>query len=319
MIYQPEHVDAAMITALWQRIFGAAWPLTPELAQRALIDGDGAQPRELLLAEVEGEPVGLAVVEHDPGALAGVRRGCLVALGVAPEARRRGVGATLHEAALGRLRASGVGTAQLGGGSPRLWPGAPHSLPGAVEFFAAQGWVSSEECVDMLQHLEGYVAPQGLAERAAALGIGVGVARPEQVDAVLAFVAHEFPEWIREYRYVVALGDVEDLVVAEASGDIIGALVLYGPWSHPARPDTPWQALLGADLGGPGVVGVAHARHGQGIGSVLVARANELLRERGVGQSLVGWTSEVRFYARLGYRVWQRYAMSWRDLGGQGA
>lgn len=204
---------------------------------------------------------------------------------------------------------------QLGGGSPRLWPGVPYSLPGALSFFEAQGWEVVEESVDMLQHLGTYVASPIYSSQAAALGLSVNVLKPGQLEAVLDFVAREFPEWLSAYQNIVNLGDGSDIVVAnDAGGAVVATLALYGPWSHPARLDIPWQALLGTDLGGPGVVGVAAAHQRHGIGTVLMARANEILKQRGVGNSLVCWTWAVAFYQRLGYHVWQTYAMSWRTL-----
>jgi hypothetical protein len=46
----------------------------------------------------------------------------------------------------------------------------------------------------------------------------------------------------------------------------------------------------------------------------MIARGSELLRERGVGLCHIGWTDAVRFYQRIGFKLWQQYAMSWRDL-----
>ena len=74
-----------------------------------------------------------------------------------------------------------------------------------------------------------------------------------------------------------------------------------------------WTRLLGDDCGGLGAVGVAAGVRGQGIGTALVARGSDVLRERGVGNSCIGWTWLVDFYGRLGYRPWRSYAMSWRE------
>jgi len=50
----------------------------------------------------------------------------------------------------------------------------------------------------------------------------------------------------------------------------------------------------------------------KGIGLALAARVTELLQQRGLGMSYVGWTWLVDWYGRLGYRVWREYVMSWK-------
>jgi GNAT superfamily N-acetyltransferase len=294
MIYRADITDWPHLPTLWHEVFGDQWPFTPDLMQRAIIVPGGTQPREVLLAERDGRLVGFAVLEHDPSAPMGSRTGCLVALGVVPQARRRGIGSELHRVALDQFLAYGVRTLQLGGGSPRLWPGVPHALPEARAFFAAQGWIADDTTVDMIQHLGAYETPPALRERSLVLEIHVDVVATEQLDELLAFIAREFPSWLEDYRR-------------------IAALALYGHWSSPSRLDIPWQALLGADLGGAGVVGIA-ALQRQGIGTALMVRANEILRERGVGNSLVCWTWATDFYARVGYQVWQTYDECWREL-----
>ena len=72
------------------------------------------------------------------------------------------------------------------------------------------------------------------------------------------------------------------------------------PRSH--RPaNVVWKTLLGDDLGGLGAVGAASSERGRGIGTALVALASEILRESGVGASLIDCTSLTDFYGRLGY------------------
>lgn len=117
----------------------------------------------------------------------------------------------------------------------------------------------------------------------AASGLTVEVIQPGLLEAVLDFVAREFPEWLGAYQRMVDIADSSDVIVAsDASGAVVASLALYGLWSHPARLDIPWQALLGTNLGGPGMVGVAAACQKQGIGTALMARANEILKQRGV-------------------------------------
>ncbi|MFO7166925.1 MAG: GNAT family N-acetyltransferase [Chloroflexota bacterium] len=307
--------DAGTLIRLWHAIFTAEWPLPAARAERLLSAAEPPVRRDVLLAEEAGDPTGLAIVDHDLRPAHGERAGNLVALAVVPGARRRGVGTALHTAALARLAESGARNVQLGGGAPRLWPGVPSTARDAVAFFASQGWTFAEQSHDMVQDLRRYATPPEVYERAAAQGVAAGLVSPERLPALLDFVEREFPEWAGDYRSIVDLGDRDDLLEAtDASGRTLGALVMYTPRSHPGRSDVVWTELLGADCGALGDVGVAEDARRRGVGSLLVARGSEILRERGAGNCLIAWTWALEFYGKLGYRLWRSYEMSWREI-----
>ena len=72
---------------------------------------------------------------------------------------------------------------------------------------------------------------------------------------------------------------------------------------------TRWFAVSGPAAGTIGCVGVAAPRQGEGIGTALLARASETLRDAGTRTCHIGWTTRESFYRRAGYQPWRRYAM----------
>jgi GNAT superfamily N-acetyltransferase len=92
----------------------------------------------------------------------------------------------------------------------------------------------------------------------------------------------------------------------------VGTLLFSGP---PGA--TIYKPLLGRDAGTIGCVGVAAAARGAGVGSAMVARASELLRDAGTRACHISWTQRERFYTRLGYVPWRRYHMASRALPGR--
>lgn len=70
--------------------------------------------------------------------------------------------------------------------------------------------------------------------------------------------------------------------------------------------------MLGGMAGTIGCVGVAGNAQERGVGSAMVARASELLRDAGTRSCHIGWTVRESFYGRLGYARWRRYLMSRR-------
>jgi ribosomal protein S18 acetylase RimI-like enzyme len=273
-------------------------------------------------------PDGVNFVAVDQGRIAGFvgtatygsnaghgESGCIRALYVAPALQRRGIGTALYDAALGHLRSSGLHHIQLGGGLVRFWPGIPHNLPAALAFFRAMGWDDGFTAYDLLQDLSAYVSPPEIAERMAEMPFRLSTAREEDVPALLEFEDREFPGWSDAFRDAVHLGDHDDALIArDADGNVVGALIMVTPRSHPNRTDAPWTALLGSQLGGMGSVGVAASHRGHGIGLALVARASKILRERGARYGHIGWTGLVDFYGRLGYIVWREFQVSRREI-----
>lgn len=307
--------DATAVFALWQEALGQTWPLTRAMFEH-VIHGPATRPDGVNFVAVDHGRIAGFVGTASYGSNAGrVASGCIRALYVAPALQRHGIGTALHDAALGSLRRNGLKQVQLGGGLVRFWPGVPRNLPPALAFFRALGWDDGFTAYDLLQDLSGYSTPPDIADRMAQLPFRVGAAREEDWPALLEFEDREFPAWSDAYRDAAYLGDYDDALLAwDGDGRVVGALLMVSPRSHPARTDAPWTALLGSRLGGLGCVGVAAGQRGRGIGLALVARASEILRERGAQYAHIGWTGLVDFYGRLGYAVWREFQISRRDI-----
>ncbi|MBO0782792.1 MAG: GNAT family N-acetyltransferase, partial [Ktedonobacteraceae bacterium] len=226
----------------------------------------------------------------------------------------RGIGSVLHDAALAHLRTSGVRNIQLGGLVPRFWCGLPTNLEAARSFFEHRGWQFGQKVVDMVRDLRDYTTPERISQRMEQEGIRFETATPESIAEVLAFETREFPNWTMHFERHARLGDHSDIVIArDPHKGIVGTVSTNSPRSNPASPDIIWQSLLGQDSGHIGAVGVAASERGRGIGIGIVARASEILKERGVRNCYIDWLVLVDFYAKLGYATCQAYWMGWRQ------
>ncbi len=187
------------------------------------------------------------------------------------------------------------------GGRCYIWPGVPLDLPGAVRFFAARGWQRSHDTLDLVTDLRRYRPPPGAYEHATSKGITI--ARPASADLadVLAFETGTFPSWSQWFAVASPPGI---LTAHDGAGHITGTLLLDGPGA-----DTVLAPILGPAAGTIGCVGVAAPRQHEGIGTALVARASEFLREAGTRNCHIGWTTRESFYRHAGYQPWRRYAM----------
>jgi len=300
--------DEDAVFALWQTTLGRQWPLAAAAFQKIITGSPQYQADDHFVARRGEQIAGFVAAQvnrDDPGT------GGIPVLCVDPEFQRQGVGTALHEAALAHLRARGAARLQLGVGYSYFWPGVPDNLPAAKPFFQARGWDFDEPCYDLAQRMQDYRSPKDSISE-----IALELAAPEDVPALLDFEWREFPNWLGAFQSIADIGDFGDLLIARdrRSPTIIGSLILYSHHSHPSRVDGIWKELLGDPLGEIGCVGVAADAHNRGIGSALVARGSEILKQRGVEAVHIGWVYRVNFYGRLGYAKWRMFHMSWRNL-----
>lgn len=301
--------DLASVFTLWQTTVGRAWPI--DLARfRQILSAPNA--RHLVVKE-QGQIIGFVATSQSQSW--GTQVGHLQLLLVAPSWQGKGLGSALHEAALGHFRAAGAQIAQLGGLVPRFWCGVPGNLPEAHEFFKQRGWEFDQPVYDLEQDLRQYSTPPAIYQRIAEQGITLAAGRAEDVPEILAFEQREFPNWLQHYERCARLGNYQDFLLARnQEGVVVGTLLMYTPQSSAERTDVVWRVLLGYDAGAMGAVGVAPSERGRGTGIALVARASDLLKERGVRNCYIDWVEITDFYAKLGYKKWRALFTSMRDL-----
>jgi GNAT superfamily N-acetyltransferase len=174
----------------------------------------------------------------------------------------------------------------------------PSDLPEAGRLFAACGWHADHDTMDLIAELPDYRAPALASGSAARAGVVIMPAVAADLAAVVAFEAATFPNWARWFR----AGNRDVLLARDGAGTIVATLLLDGPGVH-----TVFEPMLGPAAAAIGWV--APQVRGHGIGTALVTRASELLRDRGAGTCHIGWTVRESFYTRAGYRPWRRYRM----------
>jgi predicted N-acetyltransferase YhbS len=235
-----------------------------------------------------------------------VPTGSLRFLAVAEDERRQGIATRLVEHALGDLRRMGVRRVAVGSGAgPYIWPGVPLDRPDAVGFFESLGWSETHVATDLIADLQADGFDTVLAGFGAPDGVTLALLPPDQRPRALAFEDTHFPHWSRWFREPG--NDI--LVACDSGGRIVGSLLLSGP----GHASVYWP-MLGEDSAEIACVGVAGSQENRGVGSAMVARASEVLRERGAGTCHIGWAVRIGFYSRVGYTPWRQYSMRSRTL-----
>jgi predicted N-acetyltransferase YhbS len=231
-------------------------------------------------AEVVGAVLG-STAHRDPSV------GHVDLVAVHPAHRRRGIGRALLNRAEGALAGLGVGEVLLAGNPPvYAWPGIDVRYTPAVCMAMATGYEQDRTAWNMTADLsyDGSPAlrPTDEAEkRLAAAGVIVRPARPDDVDALVAFAQEQFGGgWGTEVTD--SIGRTGGGCHIALRGEEILGFAAYGS----SRPS--WF----------GPMGTAPAARGLGVGGALLRRCLRDQRDAGIRRAEIGWVGPVPFYAR---------------------
>ncbi|MGH2464732.1 MAG: GNAT family N-acetyltransferase [Candidatus Limnocylindrales bacterium] len=319
---------APHVTALWAAAAGSTFPLREPVLRQCLEANPSAEPDDAVLAW-EGERLvgfGYAGLHRmtDPETAGFVTRGQLQAVVVVPDRRRRGIGRRIAVTLGERIRARGVATVEAGGGMFYLWAGLPEELPGAVEFGRAIGFDLGGPSWDLRGDVTDLRIDPATRATLATAGATVGPASSADRPGLLAFLFAEFGgEWWHETRWFLDQGGdpAELLLLRDEQARIIGLARIHGPATRPIGPPHFWAARRPPESGGLGPIGVAAALRGRGLGRALLVVALDRLRQAGLTDVMIDFTSLLGYYGPHGFAPWTTYrhaSMPVDRLVGQG-
>lgn len=300
--------DETDLLRVWNEAM-AQDPVSPEVFRRKVILDPNFSAERLLVAEREGRLAGFVLLLRRRVPFEGIglepERAWITAFGVAPEARRQGIGTALFDAA--ERAAAGARTIAIAPYVPNYFvPGVDEAAyPEAIAFLEARGYVRVSRAMSMDAPLAVWSWPEGERERAAALterGIVVEPLSPSRLPEFLTFLSETMPpDWLRHAREIL-IGTTDgrcgwDQVLIAREGDTI---VGYSQFE--------------GDHFGP--FGVRETHRGRGIGAALLGRTLEQMRRRGSHCAWLLWTDERagRLYQRFGFRPSRRFVLLRKEL-----
>lgn len=297
--------DDTLLVDLWNRTVHRD-PISPVLFRRQTLLDPNFQAAGCLFAEEShdgGEPLGfvLAVAPRVPRLFArtpGVGR--IVALGVAPGARRRGIGGALLDAAVAFLRQQGCQRLQVAAHEYYAAGVDKHAYTEGLRFLLARDFQETRESVAMGRSLYDLEWPEAVRMSEVRLrteGVAVRTFQPADTYALAEYFQAEFPFNIDFFLRKFDAGDpAEEMVVAVCRQQVLG-----------------YCQQLSCDHIGP--FGVAAAHRNRGIGTVMLYRLLDQMRERGYKFAWFGETGRAQaYYERAGFLVTRRYAVLSRTL-----
>ncbi len=310
--------DESALIALWNHTL-PGFPMTPRLLEQTLRHdpyfeaGGHILARHKASASVVGWVLSKSMRHAGEEVGRFQNRGGVGALCVVPEFQRRGIGKYLLARADEHLSSNGSPLTTLYFPHHFL-PGVPSECVAAKALFEQFGCSNWSEHCDLKRGLSDYALPPEVeATLQREPGVQMRSAREEEQGALLEFVAEHFPgAWTYSTRAHFERGQsARDFIIAVEDGEIIGFCHVADSSSTWLIPSTYWFPALadarGAGWGGLGPIGMSRAVRGRGLGLALCARSVQELKERGVGQMAIDWTSLLSFYGKLGFEVWKRY------------
>ncbi|MFF4985883.1 GNAT family N-acetyltransferase [Streptosporangium saharense] len=221
-------------------------------------------------------------------------RGHIDLLAVTPEARGRGRGRALVEAAEEWMRGRGATEARFAGNPPcYAWPGVDVRYTPAACLAERLGYEWYGTAWNMTADLTGDLSVEIDLARLDRVGVAVQKATRRDIGAVAAFVeTHWGGDWAWETE------QASGCHYASRDGEIIG----FAAWG--TRPA--WF----------GPTGVAEAARGLGVGQVLLRRCLAEQRDSGLTEAQISWVGPLRFYSRaVGARAERVFWLYRRKLG----
>ena len=319
--------DDERVVELWNRTL-VADPISLALFRRQTLLDPNFAPEGCLLGERAGEPLGfaLAIAPAPEGGqrLFATRQGTgrIAALGVLPAARGRGLGTELLEAACGFLRGRGCGRAAVAAHEYYAAGVDKERYAAGLAFLRRRGFAETGEAVAMGRPLYDLGWPEAVREAEARLraeGIEVRYFEPRDTYALAQFFRAEFPTWIEFFvRKLDARHDLDEMVIATAPDAPDAPAAPAATGERVVRVTRDMRVIgycqhLDGDHVGP--FGVAAAYRSRGIGSVMLYRLLDRMREKGYKFAWFGETGRARsYYERAGFHVTRVYARLLRDL-----
>lgn len=285
---------------------GNLWPIDSEKFEQILFGtNDTNNETEVFIEEKEGDIAGVITFKYKKDAL---NDAVVVFEQVKEKDLHKGIGTELLDKVINRANELGIKNISLGGkyGS-YFWPGIPENLH-CEEFFFKQGFEVKDGPVDMHQDITNWSVDKAVFDRIKNEGVSIRFANELDSENILKFEKENFPNWYDSYyKRLITRHQYDKVFIAEKEGRILAVSELWDDGCN-------WDMLFKGKVGGGGALGVAEKSQGLGIGLAMKAWGTQKLKERGIQDVWIGWTYQIGFYEKLGFKVWRKFLKATKKL-----
>ena len=213
------------------------------------------------------------------------------------------------------LRQRGIYRVVFGADHGHFFPGIPEECTSLRNFLEIEGFeVEERRQLDVERDMTSYEVPAWVQP---ALD-GVTIRRSEVADVSLVdeFLQETFPgRWRFDVlQRMVEEKRPEDIFLMEVDGSVQGFAFTQVSTGPLPIGGAVWHLDLGEKWGSLGPIGIGTAVRGRKLGHAMLAGALRGLRDAGVRQCIIDWTSLVDFYGAQGFEVTRTYLPAKLDL-----
>jgi len=257
------------------------------------------------------EPMGFVygTMRRIPCEVAGMQpeNAWVVAMGVAPKYRRKGVGTKLLSTLHDKLKSRGIKKVDIGTYTTNyFFPGVDQkNYTEGVDFLKTMGYSDNGVCASMDLNLREYRTPEKYLNKKQELinkGYTFGNFKMEDCLHVFDFLRQHFPYWLPNVRENIVRGRGQESIQLawDASGQVVG-------FAMRAMDGTPGRF---------GPFGVASSQQGTGLGGILFHNLVTDMIQRRIFYTWFLWTGgrNLDIYATWGMERYREYTIMGRDL-----
>lgn len=216
-------------------------------------------------------------------------------------------GEKLLDHAIAELKNLGYRRIFYGQEVQHAFPGVPAEARDLFHLLESKGFTAGGECVDLTNDLRTYEAPPRTFDRVG--DAQFRACRAEDIPALTEFFDREFPKrWKFDVLEKIETENRPEIVFAVFINDVCEGFALTQEEGCLAPiAGAVWNRALGPHWGALGPIGVSERVRGRGLGGAMLAFGLLGLKERGVHQCIIDWTTLIEFYGKHGFLPTRRY------------
>jgi len=308
-------LPAQKLARFWNDVIGEHFPMSAALWEQNTLR-DGNTLKDVSIALIEGGQIQAVIVvkkfSEATDALMTTNIGWVQCLLVAKNARGRGLGTQLLNAAQRQLKEEGVVELRLGRDPWHYFPGVPVQDEQTAAWFERRGY-RRESIETDLRRTANAQSPYLLDNHPTCFRL----LKQSDVPQLLAFLKCHFPgRWHYEaLHYAAAGGTGREFIGIFLGGEMRGFCRINDRQSLLIAQNVYWSELLTGPVGGIGPLGIDRSLRGMHFGSDIVKAAANELTGRGAEQLIIDWTQLTEFYGKLGFSVWKQYTTMAKIIG----
>lgn len=207
------------------------------------------------------------------------------------------------------LRERGIQSLTFGRDSAHFFPGCPTDLPALKDLLLIEGFEGNGEHVDLVRDVSDYEAPAGVQVLPEQGEISSRPLTPKEVQNLKIFLENTFPgRWV--YDTSCKLESESDPTFVQGlfvNDHLKGFAVLQNPTCKKAISGAVWRKYLGENWCTLGPIGICPSVRGKGLGDALLASALTRLKNEGMKNCLIDWTTLTAWYEKHGFKVANTY------------